>query len=229
MGFLTPTPLQHTHCRFPAQLPQPCQCSRHSFLQFSTCYVVGLRFFSSIQRQHDSMLGVVRNGVRNVKGAAFPQLYAAVTNIKAKTTFLMTTNFRNQALLSSSLNHGLYEEPTSRATTCTSPVPIFTLHNQSRPSDSTREPRAQEEGCEMLAPHPNHQKSLAAVMGILFRDGEQQQLPILMEDLHQMYKGCSEKHSAGRQHLGGKPAASVCPRSYHCNTFQIPTLFQYVG
>lgn len=142
MGLLTPTLLQHTHCRLPAQLPQPCQCSRHSFLQFSTCYVVGLRFFPSIQRQHDSMLRVVRNGVRNVNGAAFPQLYAAVTNMKAKTTFLMTTNFRNQTLLSSSFNHGLYEEPTSCATKRTSPFPIFTLHNKSRPSDSHQEPRA---------------------------------------------------------------------------------------
>lgn len=136
MGFLTPTLLQHTHCRLPAQLPQPRQCSRHSFLQFSTCYVVGLRFFSSIQRQHDSMFSMVRNGVRNVNGAAFPQPCSAVTNIKAKTTFLMTTNFRNQTLLSSSFNRGLYEEPTSCATKHTSPAPVFTLLNKSRPSDS---------------------------------------------------------------------------------------------
>lgn len=71
---------------------RPCQCSWHSFLQFSTCCFVGLWFLSSIQRQHDSMLGVVRNRIiKNVNGAAFPQLYTeetrATQTLRPKTPF----------------------------------------------------------------------------------------------------------------------------------------------
>lgn len=67
-------------------------------------------------------------------------------------------------------------------------------------------------------------------MGILFRDREQQQLLMFMEDLDQTYKGCSEKHPWKE---GSIQVVSLLvlpsPRSCHCSTFQIPAPSQYVG
>lgn len=74
-----------------------------------------------------------------------------------------------------------------------SPVPIFTLHNKSRPSDSLQwmpELRMKTAGFWLLILFSKHEKSLAVLMGIIFKDVEHEQLLLsFVEALCQEYQG----------------------------------------